>query len=744
MKRVVPYLDEAGRCYAGAPPSCARACPLGVDLPAFLNKCKSGSFSHAWKLYAKDAVLPGVTCYICPQRCAAGCVRSGLDAPPRVLELERFCMLQQRGRPEAVFYSPEKQQRILVVGAGPAGLVCGVKLAQRGYPVELWEASDRLGGSLWDYGEDILPREAIESELARVQRIKHLRCITGKAAAEETFPGFDAVILATGCREEPYSAKKAQGEGGVFYAGACWDPALDTMELIRESALLTYDVESFCKVGRIAREEPKPLCLYDPDPSELTRLPLTQPGPPEGWDAETAKAEASRCAECKCTKCFDACQMMQWHKKDARTLTRDINTTVNKFILNRKDALRQISDCYQCGECKELCPLDIDFGTLCLETRRYLHEGGKYPDSIFDYCLDDMEHANGERASVLLPAAGARAEVLFFPGCQLSASMPEYIPKVYEWLQAQYAGAAALLLQCCGIPALWAGQEDEFRRVLDGIERTWQELGKPVLLTACPSCRRILAGNLPQITVRMLWSELAERFEPAASRDMSLYVFDPCGSRGFPELPRAIRELAKRTGCTVANPCESAAHSKCCGFGGLLPASNRELAEHIAAEDAGLSALPFLTYCSNCQDSFARQGKESYHILSLLFDQDPCGEAGCRDRSQRRDNREELKRSLQPGEAAVERPWAAVRLVLSDELRAQMDRELILTENLQRAIYSELSGGGFAVDPESGAHSVGVRQRNTTFWVRFLPEGDGYRVLAVYCHRMRIGAKEEA
>ena len=98
-------------------------------------------------------------------------------------------------------------------------------------------------------------------------------------------------------------------------------------------------------------------------------------------------------------------------------------------------------------------------------------------------------------------------DMCFFPGCQLAGARGEQVLAVYETLRKDL-GSVGLLLQCCGVPAQWAGEEKLFAETVEALKSTWESLGRPRVIAACASCCKTLREALPEVSVVSLWEVL--------------------------------------------------------------------------------------------------------------------------------------------------------------------------------------------------------------------------------------------
>ena len=108
--------------------------------------------------------IPGIISHICDQPCQAACLRKDLGGAIEIAALTRLPGYGSQAA-EPIKPLPRKSKTVAVIGAGISGLTVAYDLARKGWGVVIYEASDRIGGGLWQTPPDILPREVLENDL---------------------------------------------------------------------------------------------------------------------------------------------------------------------------------------------------------------------------------------------------------------------------------------------------------------------------------------------------------------------------------------------------------------------------------------------------------------------------------------------------------------------------------------------------------------------------------------------------
>ncbi len=180
-------------------PPCNSACPAGNDVQGFIAAAAKEDYDKALDVLLETTPFPSVCGRVCPAPCMQACNRDQFDESVNIRELERY--VGDYGRSNVVA-APTRDERIAVVGSGPAGLSAAYQLARLGYPVTLFERDKQLGGAMrTGLPTYRLPPDVLEREIDRI-----LACgvsiETGRAIDRNDLlrlsHEYDAVFVATG------------------------------------------------------------------------------------------------------------------------------------------------------------------------------------------------------------------------------------------------------------------------------------------------------------------------------------------------------------------------------------------------------------------------------------------------------------------------------------------------------------------------------------------------------------------
>jgi NADPH-dependent glutamate synthase beta subunit-like oxidoreductase len=182
---------------------CRVACPAGVNVKAYVGLVGAGEFDLALEVVRARNPLPGICGRVCTHPCEAECRRQEVDAPVAIRPLKRFIAdLALKSAPASLpADTPRRNQRVAIVGSGPAGLTAANDLARLGYQVTIFEAGTSPGGMMvLGIPPFRLPRDVISQEVESITSLG-VRLETGAridAPLELLDRDFSAVFYAVG------------------------------------------------------------------------------------------------------------------------------------------------------------------------------------------------------------------------------------------------------------------------------------------------------------------------------------------------------------------------------------------------------------------------------------------------------------------------------------------------------------------------------------------------------------------
>jgi len=204
---------------------CQHACPVGMDIPAYIALVRAGRLDDAYRVLARTNPFPGICGRVCGHECQVKCRRALTDGAVAIMHLKRF--ITDRAQKPAVTPLPfTRRQRVAVIGAGPSGLTAALELRKRGYPVTVFEALPEAGGML-RYGIPAyrLPRHVLEQEIQDILATGielHLGVHVGRDVTFEALErDYDAIYLAVGAhRSRPLEIPGEDSRG--FHGAVEW------------------------------------------------------------------------------------------------------------------------------------------------------------------------------------------------------------------------------------------------------------------------------------------------------------------------------------------------------------------------------------------------------------------------------------------------------------------------------------------------------------------------------------------
>ncbi len=204
-------------------PPCRVACPAGVNAQGYVALISQGKFKEALEVVRRTMPFAAVCGRVCTHPCQLDCERGTVDEPIAIASLKRFIADYEAktGPEKATPIQRTKEEKVAIVGSGPAGFACAYDLVREGYPVTVFEAMPEAGGLL-RYGipEYRLPKNILDGEINYIKEIgveiKTSAPVKDISALFER--GYRAVFLATGAPTSMKMGIAGEDIAGVIHA----------------------------------------------------------------------------------------------------------------------------------------------------------------------------------------------------------------------------------------------------------------------------------------------------------------------------------------------------------------------------------------------------------------------------------------------------------------------------------------------------------------------------------------------
>ena len=725
--------DRESLCVHEQPPYCNAECPLKLDTKAMVAALAAGDFNKALQLYEKNTPFPHILSAGCEAPCERKCKLCSLGEGVSIRELEKAALTYgERAKKRGLLR--KKTKKAAVFGTDLFSLFLAGELAKKMYPVTVYcsesDAGELIAACAPGLSADV--QEAAAADLKKIDikfefnadpaavygetAAKYDLICASYEVANQLYPGLDVDEAVMVCREHNLITGKTEGVLGAAFGA-------------KKAAL---------SVDRLAQNL-DPSNTRGEEGSVETRLYTNTEGVAPSnrisiVDKGSAIAEASRCIQCHCDECIKGCAYLQHYNKFPRILTREIYNNVS-IIMGDHMMNKPINACSLCGQCSVLCPNGYDMAEVCKLARENMVYTGKMSLAPHEFALMDMVFSNEEAFLCRNQPGFDKCKYVFFPGCQATAIAPATVRAAYLDLCSRLEGGVALMLGCCGAICDWAGRYEMYEDTVKFLDGKLAELGNPVVIAGCPTCKKQLSRH----ETMGIW-EVLEKIglpEKAKRMDKPIAVHDACGARGDQGTQESIRRIAEALGCQLAATEYEGDKAPCCGYGGLTQYTNREVAKEMTDKCLERSDLPYLSYCMACRDRFAREGRESMHLLELVYG---TSADHCPGISEKRYNRLSLRNTLlgEVWNEEVEAAMLGFTIEYAPEAEAMMDDRMILKTDVIRVLQSLRETGEAILDEETGLIVTRARLGNVTFWVKFTETKTGYLVHRAYSHRMTI------
>ncbi len=215
--------------------------------------------------------------------------------------------------------------------------------------------------------------------------------------------------------------------------------------------------------------------------------------------ARGAAGSDARCFHCQCLECVQHCVYLEDYGAYPKGYIREIYNN-EAIVMGAHQANILINTCSLCGQCEVFCPNDFSMADVCLEARRRMV--GKTgcrrrpTPSPWTRCVPPRCELT---ASPAMPRP-RQQPVLCFPGCQLAGdpARADPGPSIATCCLAE-PDTGIWLDAVAGLPAHWAGRQEEFSGIGERFISSWREMGQPLILTCCSSCLQMFRDYLPEV-----------------------------------------------------------------------------------------------------------------------------------------------------------------------------------------------------------------------------------------------------
>lgn len=220
----IHIVAEAERCLNCKKPLCQQGCPVHTPIPQIIQLFKQGKVMEAGEILFQNNPMSAICSVVCnhEQQCAGHCIRGKKDTPIHFSSIEHYLSDMYLDRMELAKPEP-KDKKVAVIGAGPAGLTVAIQLAQKGYPVTVFEWEDKIGG-IMQYGipEFRLPKSVLERFQKRMEEmgitIRLNTAIGAVLMVDNLFrDGYSCVFVGTGADRPKSLGIEGESLGNVRF-----------------------------------------------------------------------------------------------------------------------------------------------------------------------------------------------------------------------------------------------------------------------------------------------------------------------------------------------------------------------------------------------------------------------------------------------------------------------------------------------------------------------------------------------
>lgn len=765
--------DLEALCIQEEAPACESSCSLHVEARTFIKLMAEQRVEKARQHLDRTLPLSCLTAFLCEGPCQSACRRAELDQGIAMPMLERACVLGSSMTKIMSF--PSTGKRICVVGTGISSLVVAFEMAKKGHNVQIYyinQGENSLGQDIILHAGERLPQNALQEALDCLAslNVEFIPCVDfGLAWLEKClkenlyiYLGFDDnsvsstdfdIIRSEGAyivNSISLSTENSQVlMGGYQYRkGYFIDALADAKKAIGSLNRLLQGVSP--ETAR-EKEETYKTKLYTDITSVQTQT-FTSPINPLLPTKEEAVNEALRCIQCSCMECVKQCSFLRHFKAYPKKYLREVYNNLS-IVQGLRQSNTMINACAECGLCAKICPNGLNMGEFFAMAREEMVATKRMPPSAHEFALEDMCFSNSDKVQFLRhQEKSVSSAYMFFPGCQLPATLPKQVEQVYKHLQKSISEGVGIHFACCGSPAAWAGRLQYRENTVRAFQQKWEEAGKPTYILACASCSEFFTNYCPEIPHVSLWEILVkyplsqgegQSFSQGLPKNFAIH--DPCASRTFPHMQESVRCILKSMQQETTELEYGRDLTRCCGYGGLASEAHRDIADGYAEERFTDTEQSLVVYCAICRERMQKKGNGCLHLLELLFPSENI-EADLKtsflSMFERQDKRLAFREHMLKefwSEQMAEKTEDNYILHIADDVMELLNQRRIQRSDIIAILKDTEENGAPFYNKYTGHSLAYYRPRQVTYWLEYQKEEDNsYRVFDSYCHRMLV------
>ncbi len=370
--------EHTGDCEA----PCQIACPAHMNIPLMNRLIAAGKFDESLEVVKRDIALPAVLGRICPAPCEGACHRKTVDEPVSICLLKRF--VGDEGESPKITPAEKTGKKVVVIGAGPAGLAAAYYLQLKGIQVTLLDKNEKAGGLLrTEINDEILPKEVLDKEIEVILNTG-VEFQGGKEINAEVFESlkkdFDAVVIATGViseQSEKFGLETTlkgivadknsyqTSDEKVFAIGNVLRSSRLAVRSVGQGKEVAFSVLQYFNSQK-PKGEPR---LFNSRFGKLVAAEFSEylkesvnkkrtfpeKGGYTSFSKEEAIAEAKRCLHCDC-RAIDDCKLRTYsdqYQADQKRFKTSERRNITK-MMNHGSVIYEPQKCIKCGICVRL------------------------------------------------------------------------------------------------------------------------------------------------------------------------------------------------------------------------------------------------------------------------------------------------------------------------------------------------------------------------------------------------------